>query len=163
MKTVCIQRSFEMKRQEHKLHFEGNLPLTVNYCRVGSDDAAQSGVYYQMNGIYRMLNRKFGRDSFDAIWVIERDVHSSSGIEEDSGLTDGLAFAVDLIENGYGQYLAVASLDRITRKLRVLDEIGSSILGPRGIELLVASDYRRDADPDLLDALAIAGGWRAER
>lgn len=153
MKSIAIRDNYNLEQHQHKLHFD-ELPLVVAYIRYGHTPALSELPGPQMASIVRMLTAKFGQYGFRVIWVIEEASGSAR-------YREGLALVAELLSSGYGKYLAVSRMDRLTRKLRMYIGLDEAVLTPNGVELLVASGpYSGPGPGAFLASIAtlIAGG-----
>lgn len=129
MKQVTIKNNFRLEAYRHRLEFEGQRPIVIAYCRVGKDDDADSALIVQMSAIHGMLVRRFGDYGCDVVWIVE---------EAERGLdSPGFSLALEMLQQGTGNYIAVHRLDRITRKAVDFLELLASARS-QGVKVLTA-------------------------
>lgn len=163
MKSIAIRNNYNLAQHQHKLHFD-ELPLVVAYIRYGHTPAVADLPGPQMAPIVRMLTAKFGMYGFNVIWVIEEASGSLPIYSEGLAAGEyrpGLTLVAELLSSGYGKYLAVSRIHRLTRSLRAYLELEENVLAPNGVQLLVASGPDMGPGPGaLLASIAtlIAGG-----
>ncbi len=131
MKSVAIRNNYNLEQHAHKLHFD-ELPLVVAYIRYGHTPALSELPGPQMASIVRMLTGTFGQYGFNVIWVIEEASGSAR-------YREGLALVAELLSSGYGKYLAISRIDRLTRSLRTYADLDENVLVPNDIQMLVAA------------------------
>lgn len=151
MKSVAIRDNYNLEQHRHKLQFEDELPLVVAYIRYDDSPDIADLPGPQMASVLRMLDDRFGQYAFNVIWVIEEASGSRPTCSE------GLALVADLLKSGYGRYLAVKSLDRLTRRLRTCLDLEENVLLPDGVELLTCSGSDLGPGPIYLIRAALAG------
>lgn len=148
MKEVTIRNNYTLAQHRHKLRFDG-LPLVVALIRYEEKSGLDSLPASQMARIRRMLTERYGHYGFNVIWVTEeapshRDAHRP-----------GLMLTAELLKAGYGTYLAISRLDRLTRSPVVYFELEEDVLRPLGVQLLTC---RGSSGPGSSMSLVEGGG-----
>jgi len=157
MKHVSITTNYNLEQHQHKLQFDDN-PVVIGYCRVSNGATVQNSIIAQMSSISGACERRFGTYNYNIIWVVEDHNDEPTGADhgtrgdgsDTSPSTDreSVRFALHLLRQGYGPYLACHRMDRLTRSFPFAVEI-EGLVASLGGEVIVAS-------PDI-DCLPVSG------